>query len=656
MKPLSLATKLWLPTVVVGTALAILATVATVRTRTTQAQASEALAQQERRVDLASRWESASLVMLARDEAAKGISDAAARQSLTAKSNAEQARSEQIAADLESLAQDDNERALVRVVRQARDAYRASLEAHNPNDVETKARALVAAHEAMVSANRGTSASLREGIGRDRLRTVNLVVGAMVAVMALLAIASALLVRNIREPLRRMAAMSERIGSGNLTPETASTRLDEIGEVERSLGRMRDSLRAMVEELKSSSLGIRSVSSELKAGNAEVEQRIGQAASGLQRSAGAMTQLAGEVKESAQTSREATVLAERAAQVASRGGAVVLQVVDTMEGIQGGSRRIAEITGVIDGIAFQTNLLALNAAVEAARAGEHGRGFAVVAAEVRSLAARTAASAREIKGLISGSVEKIDAGSQLVQDAGRTMAEIMEAVQRLADLVREVHASSDGQALQVEQLHAAVSELDRTMQSGSQRMEASRRAVSELGAQTRRLAQAVSQFRVDAPSGPAPAGEAGPSGFGPSMFDGPGQNFDEPEPTLTFPPAAPAPRTAAEAPSDRWLKALGTGTGTGKGGVSSASGAASSAVPATPAPLPPVPSIPARPPATRVATPASDLVRRAPAGRLMAEPQADWVDQAASLRPLTRAERAARRHVEDTGDDGWRSG
>ncbi len=644
MKPLSLAVKLWLPTIIVGTALALLATLATVRTRTTQAQASEALAQQERRIELALRWEGLSTAMLARDQAFATAVDESAKQVLARAVVADRARFEQIAADLSSLSSGTPVEALIQVVRQARDAYQGVVASANPTEVESKGQALLAAHETLVSANRGASATLRDGIGRDRLRTVLLVAAAMGVVLALLIASSAWLTWHVRLPLRRMADLANRIGSGNLTPETASLRADEIGDVERALARMRDSLRTMVEELKASALGIRSVTSELRIGNVDLDDRMQQTATGLQRAAGAMTDLTAGVRETATASREATSLATGAADVASRGGSVVLRVVDTMDGIQSSSRKITEIVGVIDGIAFQTNLLALNAAVEAARAGEHGRGFAVVAAEVRSLASRTASSAREIKGLISTSVDKVTAGSQLVNEAGRTMAEIMDAVQRVSDLIREINGSSDQQSRQIEQIHGAVVELDRMTQDGMSNSERRRRASNELNAQTRRLAQAVAQFRVDAPSGASGPDGASPSGFAASIFDEPETDFDAPPPPLS---GAPAPRTEGsrrppryapgKAPSDRWMSVLGRG----------------SSVPPVQVPLPPPGSAGA--PGSADPRSAVPMPPGSAGGRTMADPQDDWADMAASLGPRNPGDKAARRHADETGDDGWRA-
>jgi methyl-accepting chemotaxis protein len=639
MKPPSLATRLWLPTIVVGVALALLATMSTLRARSLEAETLEALTQHERRLELALRWEALSQTLLVRDQARRAVGGSAAEQTFAAAALADQARFDQLGADLAALSASSDAAALLPVVRQARDAYRAAFDTQNPAETTARAQALIAAHETLVSAHRGASAALRDGIGHDRLRSSGLIGVALGGVLALLIAGTWWLVRQVREPLRRVTGLAARIGSGNLTPEPVSTRDDELGEVERTLARMRDSLRVSVEEMKASALGIRTVASELRIGQADLDDRTQQTAMGLERTASAMTELTDGVRETAASSREATTLAVTAAEVASRGGSVVLEVVDTMDGIQASSRKIAEIVGVIDGIAFQTNLLALNAAVEAARAGEQGRGFAVVAAEVRSLASRTASSAREIKGLIAGSVEKVDAGSELVNQAGRTMAEIMDAAQRVSDLIRDVNSGADLQSRQIEQIHAAVIDLDRMTRDGAANAERRRRAANELNAQTRRLAQAAARFRVDGPGGTTGPGGASPSGFGPSIFDEPSTDFDAPDvdtpvrpasdgalraPTSRIPPRHPPGR----APSDRWLAALGRGP----------------AVPpiAPPAPLP-------TPRAAPVAGPIPG------GGGVAARPSSpwtgdtDWVDLAERQGARPRAVRP-----DDTGDDGWR--
>ncbi|WP_235582356.1 methyl-accepting chemotaxis protein, partial [Rhizobacter sp. Root16D2] len=233
-------------------------------------------------------------------------------------------------------------------------------------------------------------------------------------------------------------------------------------------------------------------------GNQDLSARTEQTASNLQQAASSMEQLTGTVKQSADSARQANQLASSAAEVAARGGSVVAQVVTTMDEINASSKKINDIIGVIDGIAFQTNILALNAAVEAARAGEQGRGFAVVASEVRSLAQRSAQAAKEIKGLIGASVDRVEAGSRLVADAGTTMNEIVGSVQRVSDIIGEITAASSEQSDGIGQINTTVTQLDQMTQQNSALVEESAAAAESLRDQAQRLSQAVGAFRFEA--------------------------------------------------------------------------------------------------------------------------------------------------------------
>jgi methyl-accepting chemotaxis protein len=249
-------------------------------------------------------------------------------------------------------------------------------------------------------------------------------------------------------------------------------------------------------EVRASAESIRTASGEIASGNVDLSQRTEQAASSLQQTASSMEQLAGNVRQSAEAAGQANQLAGAAAQIARRGGEVVSQVVATMEDINGSSRKIGDIIGVIDGIAFQTNILALNAAVEAARAGEQGRGFAVVASEVRSLAQRSAAAAREIKALIGASVEKVESGTRLVADAGSTMTEIVASVQRVTDVLGAISAGSAEQSEGIGRVNGAVTQLDQMTQQNAALVEQSAAAAGSLNEQATKLTQAVSVFRL----------------------------------------------------------------------------------------------------------------------------------------------------------------
>jgi methyl-accepting chemotaxis protein len=294
----------------------------------------------------------------------------------------------------------------------------------------------------------------------------------------------------------RAVRLSEAVARGELTARAESTRADEIGDLTRALGRMVQGLRESLHTVREATDHIATASAEIATGNQDLSARTERTASNLQQAASSLEQLTGTVGSTADSACTANQLAASAADVAQRGGAVVSQVVSTMDEIQAASRKIADIIAVIDGIAFQTNILALNAAVEAARAGEQGRGFAVVAAEVRSLAQRSAQAAREIKGLIQASVERVDAGSRLVADAGATMSEIVASVQRVSDIIGEISAAASEQRSGIAQVNDAVTDLDRMTQQNAALVEQSAAAAGSLKDQARRLAEVVGAFRL----------------------------------------------------------------------------------------------------------------------------------------------------------------
>ncbi len=295
------------------------------------------------------------------------------------------------------------------------------------------------------------------------------------------------------DPALAIAAMSQ-VAAGNLGVEVPAA---PAGSLLDGLRRMVLSVRSAVAQVRESSDSINTASAEIATGNHDLSSRTEQTAANLQQAASSMEQLTGTVRQSADSARQANQLASSAAEVAQRGGAVVAQVVSTMDEINTSSKKIAEIIGTIDGIAFQTNILALNAAVEAARAGEQGRGFAVVAAEVRTLAQRSAAAAREIKGLIGSSVERVEAGSRLVGDAGSTMNEIVASVRRVTDIIGEITASSTEQSEGIGQVNTAVTELDHMTQQNAALVEQASAAAQSLREQAASLAQAVGSFRFE---------------------------------------------------------------------------------------------------------------------------------------------------------------
>jgi methyl-accepting chemotaxis protein len=302
--------------------------------------------------------------------------------------------------------------------------------------------------------------------------------------------------RSICGPLDQAVAVATRIASGDLGSRIVAEGRDEPARLIRALADMQTSLRNLVGQVRESSESIELASSEVASGNTDLSQRTELAASHLQRTASSMDSLTETVRQSTDSAHTANQLATSAATVAARGGQVVAQVVSTMDDINTSSKKIADIIGVIDGIAFQTNILALNAAVEAARAGEQGRGFAVVAGEVRNLAQRSAEAAKEIKALIGASVDRVESGSRLVHDAGTTMDEIVASVQRVTDIIGEISAASTEQSRGIVEVKGAIGEVDQMTQQNAALVEQSAAAAESLKEQATRLASVVSTFRL----------------------------------------------------------------------------------------------------------------------------------------------------------------
>lgn len=321
------------------------------------------------------------------------------------------------------------------------------------------------------------------------------VAGAL-ACLVLLVSVSWFTTRSILVPLESVKRAMRHIADGDLSNPVPAARQDELGSMIEAMADMQRSLYKLVQQVRESSDNIQQASSEVATGNVDLSMRTEQTASSLQETAASMEELHSTVQQSADSARTANQLAVTASQVAVKGGSVVSQVVSTMEDINASSRQIAEIIGVIDGIAFQTNILALNAAVEAARAGEQGRGFSVVAAEVRNLAGRSAEAAKEIRLLISSSVEKARVGTQLVASAGETMGEIVASAQRVANMVSDISASTAEQSNGISQVNTAVSQLDQMTQQNAALVEQSSAASESLKEQALQLSLLVSVFKL----------------------------------------------------------------------------------------------------------------------------------------------------------------
>ncbi len=373
------------------------------------------------------------------------------------------------------------------------DATRTMLDETLPamDRLQARADALVTLQKTVAkNSSAATQASIRS------TQAMLMIAGAVM--LGLGAAAAWWLSRSITGPIAQAVGVAEAVAAGDLSSVVDTDARDETGRLLQALKTMNESLRRVVGEVREGSESIATGSGQIASGTADLSQRTEEQAANLQQTAASMEQLAATVRHSAQTAREASDLASRASATAVQGGVVVGQVVTTMDDIATASRKIGDIVGVIDGIAFQTNILALNAAVEAARAGEQGRGFAVVAAEVRGLAMRSAASAREIKRLIQASVEQVSAGSQLVGAAGRTMQDVVTQVQQASVMIAQISTAAAEQTQGIGQVNEAVTQLDQVTQQNAALVEESAAASDSLSQQAARLVESVRVFRLDA--------------------------------------------------------------------------------------------------------------------------------------------------------------
>ena len=302
--------------------------------------------------------------------------------------------------------------------------------------------------------------------------------------------------RGVTRPLAKAVVLAQAVAAGDLTTQVEATSADEVGQLMQALKEMNGSLATVVGRVRSGTNAIATGSGQIAAGNQDLSQRTEEQAASLEETAASMEELTSTVKQNADNARQANQLAQSASTVAAEGGAVVGQVVDTMQSINQASRKIVDIVSVIDGIAFQTNILALNAAVEAARAGEEGRGFAVVASEVRSLAQRSAAAAKEINALIDDSLAKVDGGSRLVGKAGDTMQQVVGSIQRVADIMGEISAATGEQTHRIEQVNQAITQMDQVTQQNAALVEQAAAAAQSLQGQAGDLARVVGTFRL----------------------------------------------------------------------------------------------------------------------------------------------------------------
>ncbi len=426
-------------------------------------------------------------------------------------------RSSALIKQIEPLLEGEEERALFKHIGELRTAYTKAkdkaIKARTDGDQEGAERVLAQEYMPAADAYEGKLAELVKlqqsridaiaaGIKADNIRSERMIgILAMLAV-ALGALASWLLTRGIVRPIREAVLVAETVASGDLTRRIDATSRDETGALLRALRHMNDSLVTIVTDVRGGTDTIACASSEIAAGNLDLSARTEQQAASLEETCASMEQITGTVRQNADNARQANQLAITASNIAVEGGSVVGQVITTMGSINESSRKIVDIIGVIDGIAFQTNILALNAAVEAARAGEQGRGFAVVASEVRNLAQRSAAAAKEIKVLIGDSVDKVDMGAKLVDQAGATMEQVVESIRRVTDIMGEITHATREQTDGIEQVNQAIGLMDEATQQNAALVEESAAAAGAMQEQAAKLAQAVGVFKLDG-HGPA---------------------------------------------------------------------------------------------------------------------------------------------------------
>ncbi len=412
---------------------------------------------------------------------------------------------------IEPLLTNDDEKAMLKSILALRAKYQAAkvevMDAKKAGDAEGSVRKFndafmpAADHyssqlKALLSLQRKSIDDFAVELELSSERSFKLLVALGALVVLLGALAAYLITRSITQPLRAAVDVAETVANGDLSTVFNAAPRDEIGDLMRALKAMNESLFKVVSEVQSGTRSIATASHEIAAGNLDLSSRTEQQASSLEETAASMEELTSTVRQNADNAEQANQLALTASGVAAKGGAIVGKVVDTMGLIDASSRKIVDIIGVIDGIAFQTNILALNAAVEAARAGEQGRGFAVVASEVRSLAQRSASAAKEIKDLIGDSVGQVNIGTKLVQEAGMTMRDVVDSVARVNDIMSEITSASKEQRIGIDQVNEAIAQMDQVTQQNAALVEEAAAAAASLEEQAQGLANIAAGFKL----------------------------------------------------------------------------------------------------------------------------------------------------------------
>ncbi|MGR6805065.1 methyl-accepting chemotaxis protein [Sphaerotilus natans] len=556
MKKTSLNRRLWLPTVLAAVVIGVVAVTVSLQTRDNIEAGRQIERDLNERLDRAARWAALTEANAARGMTMLASTDTGLGAKVKPDMEATSTRITEIQKSIEAAVQLPEEKAALARVADTRKAYidlrkqLTAAQSAGENLDEARLRGLrdrladyLGAQQAFVQTQKAQVEAFSTTVASSRMTTVQIVTGMMLGLVALLLLSTWRMSRSILQPIREAIDTTERIASGDLTAQIDTRRGDELGDLMRGLERMTASLRQLVGEVRGSAGTLKTASTEIAAGNLDLSQRTEQTASNLQDTAGSMGELTQTVHQSAEAAEEANRLASSAAAAAERGGQVVSQVVSNMQEISSSSRRIGDIIGVIDGIAFQTNILALNAAVEAARAGEQGRGFAVVASEVRNLAQRSAAAAREIKGLIQASTGTVDQGARLVEEAGQAMDELVGSVQRVSEMIGRITTSAAEQNSGIQHVNHAISHLDEMTQRNAALVEESAAAADGLREEAARLDAAVQRFRID--MSPAAAPVAAPRPSSPAQASAPRPA----SPRSAAPRPAPAPRAATPAPA-----------------------------------------------------------------------------------------------------------